>query len=173
MIGRWTWSPLSFNLLYSLRLRRGDEDKICWIPSKRRMFKVRSFYHALSFPTCSFFPWKGIWRNEAPSRVTFFVWIIREDFDYEWPNRHVILVNWCYMCKKSEKAIDHLLLYYEVARNFTVLVFCLFGMEWVMPQRVVEFLVDWRDKLGSHRKIVVWKMVPLCLMWYIWRECNA
>lgn len=55
------------------------------------------------------------------------------------------------MCKKSEKAIDHLLLYYEVARNFTVLVFCLFGMEWVMPQRVVEFLVDWRDKLGSHR----------------------
>jgi hypothetical protein len=34
---------LFFNLLYSLRLRRGGEDKIGWIPSsKRQTFDVRS-----------------------------------------------------------------------------------------------------------------------------------
>jgi hypothetical protein len=46
-----------FNLLYSPRLRRGDKDKICWIPS-----------------TGSPFSWKNISRNKAHSRVAFFVW---------------------------------------------------------------------------------------------------
>jgi len=34
--------------LYYLRLRRGGEDRISWIPSKWQTFKVRSFYNALS-----------------------------------------------------------------------------------------------------------------------------
>jgi hypothetical protein len=36
-----------FDLLYSLRLRQGIKDKICWIHSKRRTFEVISFYHVL------------------------------------------------------------------------------------------------------------------------------
>jgi hypothetical protein len=44
-----------FHLLYSIRLRKGGEDKICWIPCKRRKFEVRSFYHVLSIPTVSSF----------------------------------------------------------------------------------------------------------------------
>jgi hypothetical protein len=39
-----------FELLYSLRVRQGGEDRICWIPSKRRKFEVRSYYHVLSIP---------------------------------------------------------------------------------------------------------------------------
>jgi hypothetical protein len=31
-----------FDLLYSFKLRQDGEDKICWIPSKRRRFEVRS-----------------------------------------------------------------------------------------------------------------------------------
>ena len=30
-------------------------------------------------------------------------------------NRHVIVVDWCCTCKKSEESIDHLLLHYDVA----------------------------------------------------------
>jgi hypothetical protein len=52
-----------FDLLYSIKLRHDNEDKICWIPSKRRTVEVRSFYHVLS-----------IWRGKTPSTVTFFVW---------------------------------------------------------------------------------------------------
>jgi hypothetical protein len=37
-----------FELLYSLRTRQEGEDRICWIPSKRRQFKVKSYYHVLS-----------------------------------------------------------------------------------------------------------------------------
>jgi hypothetical protein len=65
---------LLFNLLYSFRMSRVYEDRICWTPSKRRMLEVRSFYRVLCPPAGSSFPWKNIWRNKAPPRVAFFIW---------------------------------------------------------------------------------------------------
>jgi hypothetical protein len=44
-----------FELLYSLILRQGDEDRICWIPFKRRKFEVRLYYHVVSILTSSSF----------------------------------------------------------------------------------------------------------------------
>lgn len=38
---------LFFNLLYSIRSRQGDEDKLCWALSKRGLFDVRLFYNFL------------------------------------------------------------------------------------------------------------------------------
>lgn len=65
-----------FDLLYSLILRQGGEDRIWWIPSKRRKFEVRSFFHELSSLGGSSFPWKSIWKVNAPSRASFFVWAV-------------------------------------------------------------------------------------------------
>jgi hypothetical protein len=44
------------------------------------------------------------------------------------------------MCKKSGESIDHL--YCEVARDLWASIFRLFGIEWVMSQRVVELLAS-------------------------------
>jgi hypothetical protein len=44
-----------FGVLYSLRWRQGSEDCIRWIPSKRKKFEVRSFFHELSTSGGSFF----------------------------------------------------------------------------------------------------------------------
>ncbi len=44
-------------------------------------------------------------------------------------------------------------------------VFCLFGVSWVIPARVIDVLA-W----GGQR--VIWDAVPLCLMWLLWRERN-
>jgi hypothetical protein len=35
-----------FALLYSQKIRFGGEDKICWVPSKRDTFEVKSYYHS-------------------------------------------------------------------------------------------------------------------------------
>jgi hypothetical protein len=45
-----------FEGLYSHRVRQGDKDKICWIPSKRKKFDVKSYYHVLSIHASSPFP---------------------------------------------------------------------------------------------------------------------
>jgi hypothetical protein len=60
-----------FSSLYSVK-SQGDEDKCCWVPSKRQSFEVK-FYKVL--PNAEyFFPWKNIWRCKDPLRVTFFTW---------------------------------------------------------------------------------------------------
>jgi hypothetical protein len=43
---------------------------------------------------------------------------------------------------RNGKSIDHL--HCDVARDLWVSVFCLFGIEWVMPLWVVELLGSWR-----------------------------
>ena len=49
----------------------------------------------------------------------------------------------------------------------------LFGVHWVMPCSVVELLASWSGKFNKFRSKVLWRMIPHCLMWVIWRERNT
>jgi hypothetical protein len=44
-------------------------------------FEVRSFYRALSFPASFLFPWKSMWRINAPLRVLYMDGDTREGLD--------------------------------------------------------------------------------------------
>jgi hypothetical protein len=67
---------LGFFEMYSQRVRHGGNDTICWIPSKRKTFEVKSYYQVLSNDVRSCLPYKSIWKVKAPSRVAFFVWTV-------------------------------------------------------------------------------------------------
>jgi hypothetical protein len=45
-------------------------------------------------------------------------------------------------------------------------------MSWVMPHGVMDLFACWW-KGGRSRSVVVWKMVPLYLIWRVWSERNA
>jgi hypothetical protein len=77
------------------------------------------------------------------------------------------------MRKRGEASIDHLLLHCEVARESLSAIFTLLGAHWVMPTRVVQVLDCWQGQMGRHLVLDVCRIVPLCLMWSIWRERNA
>jgi hypothetical protein len=47
-----------------------------------------------------------------------------------------------------------------------------FGISWVLPQTVAELLFSWWNGLGRHTSDV-WNLVPLCLMWIVWKERNS
>jgi hypothetical protein len=75
------------------------------------------------------------------------------------------VVNRCWLCE-SDRRVGGCL------QN--VIFFSRFRLCWVMPDsiRVIHlFTCLW--SVGHSRSTVVWKMVPLCLMWCIWRERNA
>jgi hypothetical protein len=84
-----------------------------------------------------------------------------------------VVIKWCCMCKNSGESIEHLLLYCEVARDLWSYILTLFGVEWVMPRIVLELLISWGASFGYGPTKEVWLLVPLCLMWCIWRERNA
>jgi adenylate cyclase len=42
-----------------------------------------------------------------------------------------------------------------------------------MPRMVLELLTSWGASCGYGPAKEVWRLVPLCLMWCIWRERNA
>jgi hypothetical protein len=47
-----------------------------------------------------------------------------------------------------------------------------FGISCVLPQTVAKLLFSWWNGLGHHSSDV-WNLVPLCLMWTIWKERNS
>ena len=53
------------------------------------------------------------------------------------------MLDWCYMCKKYRGSVDHLLLHCPTAYEMWYMLFCLFGIHWVMPYRVVKLLTSW------------------------------
>ena len=50
--------------------------------------------------------------------------------------------------------------------------FCLFGVSRVMPAQVVNLLTSWMGAFRTSCQAVGWGVVPLCIMWVIWRERN-
>jgi hypothetical protein len=175
-INDWELESISnfFELLYSASIKGQGQDQICWKPSGSKAFQVRSYYHVLSSKEEVLFPWKCVWKPRVLPRVTFFIWTVALGRILTADNlrrRNIILVDWCCLCKEDGENIDHLFLHCTVARELWNSVFILFGMSWVMPRRVVDLLTCWQGSLGHHREI--WKAIPHCLMWCLWRERNA
>ena len=76
------------------------------------------------------------------------------------------------MCKASGESVEHLLLHYPYAKEIWDMIFALFGIQWVMPRGVLALFECWQGTFGVNQNIVVWRAVPHCVMWCLWRECN-
>jgi hypothetical protein len=46
-------------------------------------------------------------------------------------------------------------------------------VEWVMPSSVLDLLTGWGTVLGCGPGFRIWKQVPLCVLWGLWRERNS
>jgi hypothetical protein len=167
-------------MLHSGIVKRGGEDKLWWVPSKKGLFskkgifKVNTFFHSLTHTIGARFPWECVWRTQAPSRASFFSWSAALGKIFTLDNlrkRYVIVINRCCMCKKTEEFVDHHLLHCDVASALWYSLFGLFGLSWVMPRRVIDLLACWWSSDRSKRAMV-WKMATICLFLCLWRERN-
>ena len=174
----WEMESMSsfLDLIYSVSMKGQGSDQVCWRPSRSKTFQVRSFYYVLAPKNGMRFPWKCIWKPRVPPRVSFFMWTVALrkilTADNLW-RRNIILVSWCCMCRADGENIDHLFLHCPMSRELWDAGLTLFGVHWVMPRRVAEWLECWQGRMGWHQHIEIWKVVPHCLMRCIWREWNA
>jgi hypothetical protein len=99
-------------LVYACKMRGVGNDKLWWLPSRKGKFEVKSFYRVLSPSGSSSFPWKSIWRFEAPPRLVFFAWTAARCNILTLDNlrrRGMVVVNRCWLCELDGELIDHLL----------------------------------------------------------------
>ena len=111
-----------------------------------------------------------------PTKASFFMWTTTLGrtltTDNLWKHR-VVVLDWCCMCKKDGEYIDHLLLRCHVAKELWNMVFSLFGVHWVMPCHVVDLLASWSYECSRCKSLVIWSVIPHCIMRGIWQERNA
>ena len=117
------------NLLYSTKIQGVGVDELCSRPSIQKHFEVRCYYKVLATFRVESFPWKSVLMPKISTKVDFFFWVASLRNILTMKNRrkcNIILVSWCYMCKRDEETIDHLLLHCPTARELWDMVFSLF-----------------------------------------------
>jgi hypothetical protein len=93
------------------------------------------------FPMILLISLKSTWQNKVSLKVAFFAWsvalgkILNMDNLRKW---HVIVVDWCCMCKKNEESVDHLLLHCKIVSALWNTIFSSVELAWIVPSRVVD-----------------------------------
>ncbi|KAG2707779.1 hypothetical protein I3760_05G162800 [Carya illinoinensis] len=164
-----------YSFIYSIRVNSQQEDVIWWVPARKDIFSVKTFYKALTPESNSLFPWRKIWRRKAPPKASFFVWtaslgkILTTD---NLRKRRIIIADWCCICKGGGESVNHLLLHCDVARTLWNDVFARLALVWMMPKTVEAALASWPSIRGRQSIKAMWKMIPICILWSLWRERN-
>ncbi|RVW28979.1 LINE-1 reverse transcriptase-like [Vitis vinifera] len=57
-------------------------------------------------------------------------------------------------------------------RTLWVLLYSMFGVQWVLPATVKETLSGWNGSFVGKKRKGVWKASPLCLFWTVWKTRN-
>ena len=163
-------------LLHSCPLRRGNLDLLCWRPSSRKIFQVRSYYSVLIQPSRNSFPWRSVWKSRVPTRVAFFSWTATLGRIFTIDNlrkQRILIIDCCCICKSNGESVNHLLLHCPIAQELWNPILTLFGTLWVMPRGVEDLFACWSGKVGKSESGAIWTAVPHCLMWCLWRERNS
>ena len=108
-------------------------------------------------PRASFFGWEATWGKALIDQLQ----------KRGWP-----LANRCYLCQRHEESIDHILLHCAKARTLWMLLFSLFGVQWVLPATVKATLLGWDGSFVGEKRKGVWRASPLCLFWTVWKARN-
>jgi predicted AlkP superfamily pyrophosphatase or phosphodiesterase len=61
-----------FQVLHSATVNRDRADRLWWVPFKKGVFKVKTYFNSLAGSEGRRFPWTSVWRTQAPSRAAFF-----------------------------------------------------------------------------------------------------
>ena len=135
-------------IVYPSKVRGVGLDKVCWKQARSRGgFEVRRFYLSFYPPSYSLLPLEFGVAIKGPSKGAFFSWsasLVKILTTDNLHRRSIIVLDWCYMCKRWGELVDLLVLHCPIAYELWSLVFCLFGLHWVMPLKVVELFEFWQ-----------------------------
>ncbi|RVW54221.1 hypothetical protein CK203_080171 [Vitis vinifera] len=164
-VGLWKTLRKEWEVVKRSNSQRVD-DRVIWRETNCGKFSVKSLYKSLVSGHPISFPSSAIWKVSMQPRVSFFGW------EATWgkaltldqlQRRGWALANRCYLCQRHEESIDHILLHCDKVRTLWVLLYSMFGVQWVLPATVKETLSGWNGSFVGKKRKGVWKASPLCL----------
>ena len=138
------------NLLKDFRTSL-EEDSVRWKWEGNGVYGAKGAYKTLSGSSAGVFPYRRIWMDKVPTKVSFFAWeaswgkILTLD---KLQRRGWQLPNRCFLCGYEEESANHILLHCTVTKTIWEITLAIFGVQWVFPETVIEVLLSWRA-LGS------------------------
>ncbi|RVW22247.1 LINE-1 reverse transcriptase-like [Vitis vinifera] len=162
------------NLLKDFKISQ-EEDLVRWKREGNGVFGAKGAYKSLSGYSIGAFPNRRIWMDKVPTKVSFFAWeaawgkILTLD---KLQKRGWQLPNRCNLCGCEEENANHILLHCTVVKTIWEITLVIFGVQWVFPESVIEVLLSWRGSFVGKKRKKIWKSIPLCIFWTVWKERN-
>ncbi|RVW82144.1 hypothetical protein CK203_052488 [Vitis vinifera] len=165
------------DLLHALRGYKPsmEEDSVCWKGGKNGKFRVKEVYRLVARSNDIVFPSRCIWVDSVPTKVAFYAWkatwgrVLTLD---RLQKRGWQLPNCCFLCGCEEETVNHILIHCIVVRVLWDIVLGLSGVQWVFSETVKEVLTSWRGPFVGKKRKKIWKSIPLCIFWTVWKERN-
>lgn len=97
------------------------EDKHIWCFSSSGQYSTKTAYEGFFLGATIFRPWEKIWKTWAPSKCSFFMWLVAHDRCWtadHLERRGLPHAENCPMCDQAPVSINHLLVGCAFAREF-------------------------------------------------------
>lgn len=142
---------LSFDLLYSDLPSNSMANRIAWRLTHSGYCDVHYFYKIIrGFYGCDF-PWKSIWHTKAPREIASEKILTVGNFI----KRNVIFLDCCCMSKSSSESLDDLLLHCSICESVMIILFTLFVVQRMMPNKAVDVLFSWKRNYERHNSCFI------------------
>lgn len=99
-------------------------------------------------------PWKFIWKTNAPTKVLCFTWLVarKEVLTRRLRRRGFHLCSRCLFCELNSKTNSHLFLHCSFTYQLWQLFLNLVGIKWYMPANTLDLLKSWNNLGGIVRQ---------------------
>ena len=158
--------------LESARLCQAITDRRVWGFESSGLFTCKSFFNSLidSSTFSLFSPFSFIWRVNIPSKIKVFGWLLAlgkvTTFDVlqkRQPFRS-LSPNWCVLCKKNLKSIDHVFLHCSFSLHIWSRLLSELGQVWVVPKKCVDIFKLEYFMHGNKRGQMIWNVAVLVIV---------
>ena len=78
----------------------------------------------------------------------------------------------CCHCRRERESIDHLFIQCHVASFIWVYFLNVSGVSWCLPRSLPILFEAWKGTLLVGIGRILWKIIPLSILWSIWNERN-
>lgn len=119
-----------------------------------------------------------VWNNCAPPKVKFFGWLawLGKVKTSSYLQRIGILDKAanvsCVFCQNEVESVNHILLFCPFVWLLWSQIMKWWGVQWVMPNSVEGLLQWWSFCKMKKLEKVIWKVVPLAVLWSTWKHRN-